>query len=151
MTMNLIADQDRIFQLVENENDSREIPMRDNESEHQEGRKEHTEILDIRKRTRTRQENQTERMLKRRRSELQPGEVSDSVTIATTSGTRRCKEQYWCHHSESQKMTSTGLELNRVCCEVASLAISLKCVKKDSLTCVILINPRCCRTERLFQ
>ena len=80
--MNLIADQDRILQLVENENDSREIPMRDNESEHQEGRKEHTEILDIRKRTRTRQENQTERMLKRRRSELQPGEVGDSVTIA---------------------------------------------------------------------
>ena len=78
--MNLIADQDRILQLVENENDSREIPMRDNESEHQEGRKEHTEILDIRKRTRTRQENQTERMLKRRRSELQPGEVEKLFT-----------------------------------------------------------------------
>ena len=139
-----------------NENNSFQLPRKDDESEHQEGRKEHTEkhvrkTLDIRKRTRTSQENQAEGMPKRRRSELQPGEVSDSVTIATTSGTRRCKEQYWCHHSESQKMTSTGLELNRVCCEVASLAVSLKCVKKDSLTCVILINPRCCRTERLFQ
>ena len=69
--MNLIADQDRILQLVENENDSREIPMRDDESEHQEGRKQHTEkhvrkILDIWKQTRTHQENQEKRMLKRR-------------------------------------------------------------------------------------
>ena len=59
--MNLIADQDRILQLVENENDSPRVPRRDDENEHQEGRKEHTEkhvrnILDIRKRTRTRQE-----------------------------------------------------------------------------------------------
>ena len=91
--MNVIADQDRILQLVDNENDSPRVPRRDDENEHQEGRKEHTEkhvrkILDIRKRTRTRQENQAERMLKRRRCELQPGEVGDSVTIATPPPTR---------------------------------------------------------------
>ena len=74
---------------MENENDSPQVPRRDDENEHQEGRKEHTDkhvrkILDIRKRTRTRQENQAERMLKQMRSELQPEEVGDSVTIATT-------------------------------------------------------------------
>ena len=73
---------------MDNDNDSPQVPRRDDQSEHQEGRKEHTEkhvrkILDIRKRTRTCQENQAERMLKRRRSELQPGEAGDSVTIAT--------------------------------------------------------------------
>ena len=54
VTINLIADQDGILQLVENENDSPQVFRRDDESEHQEGRKEHIEkhvkkILDIRK------------------------------------------------------------------------------------------------------
>ena len=40
VTMNLIVDQDGILQLVENENDSPQVPRRDDESEHQEGRKE---------------------------------------------------------------------------------------------------------------
>ena len=62
------------------------------ESEHQEGRKEHIEkhvkkIFDIQKRTRTCQENQAERKLKRRRCELQPGEVGNSVTIAPSNAT----------------------------------------------------------------
>ena len=85
--MYLIADQDRILQLVENENDSPQVPRRDDKSEHLEGRKKHTEkhigkILNIQKRTRTCQENQAERMLKRMWPELQPGEVGDSMTIA---------------------------------------------------------------------
>ena len=63
------------------------VLMKDEESEHQEGRKEHTEkhvrkILDIRKRTRTRQDNKAERILKRTRSELQPEEDGDSVITA---------------------------------------------------------------------
>ena len=89
--MYLTADQDRILQLVENENDSPQVPRRDDKSEHPEGRKEHTEkhvrkILDIQKRTRTRQENQAERM----RSELQPGEVGNSMTIAIPPVDRGC-------------------------------------------------------------
>ena len=127
VTMNLIAGQDRIFQLVENENDSPRVPRRDDENEHQEGRKEHTEkhvrkVLDIRKRTRTRQENQAERMLKRRRYELQPGEVGDSVTIVhhpppphphpapctptshpPLTGDAEMQEQYWCRHRERER------------------------------------------------
>ena len=153
--MNLIADQDRILQLVENENDSPQVPRRDVESEHQEGRKEYTEkyarkILDIRKRTRTRQENQAERMLKRRRCELQPGEVGDSVSLPFPLLTG------------DTEMQGTSLfigvitqrdkkDFYKVCCEVAFLAISLTCVKTNVLTCVILINAGCCRSERLFQ
>ena len=41
--INLIADQDRILEPVENENDSPEVPRRDDEGEHKEGRKEYTE------------------------------------------------------------------------------------------------------------
>ena len=39
VTIKLVADQDGILQLVENENDSSQVPRRDDESEHQEGRK----------------------------------------------------------------------------------------------------------------
>ena len=77
-----------------------------------EGRKEHIEkhvrkILDIRKRTRTCQENQAERILKRRRSELQPAEVGDSVTIAIRPVNRGHGDAknviiHWCHHTERQ-------------------------------------------------
>ena len=109
VTMNLTADQDGILQLVENENDSPQVPRRDDESEHQEGRKEHIEkrvikTLDFRKRTRICQENQAERMLKRRRSELQP-EVGNGVTgDAEMQGTSLVLLQ------RVTKMTSTGLE-----------------------------------------
>ena len=40
VTMNLIADQDGILQLEGNENHCPQVPRRDDESEHQEGRKE---------------------------------------------------------------------------------------------------------------
>jgi len=40
VTMNLIVGQDGILQLVGNENGSPQVPRRDDESEHQEGRKE---------------------------------------------------------------------------------------------------------------
>ena len=59
--------------------------------------KKHTEkhirkILNIQKRTRTCQENQAERMLKRMWPELQPGEVGDSMTIAIPPVDRGCRD-----------------------------------------------------------
>ena len=73
-------------------------------------------------------------MLKRRWSEPQPGKVGDSAIIAIPPVDRGHRDArniiiHWCHHRDRErKIISTGLEQNRVCCEVTSLAISSKCL-----------------------